>query len=76
MQSNKNLCSCTIITQIWHENKLSLIPFEVMLCYKVFPEERQHTYLLTTDRKPTTDQSIDTTKVQLGESIVLLGLLL
>lgn len=34
---------------------------------QTFPRETLHTDLLPTDRETTTDQKIDTTKVQLGE---------
>lgn len=37
------------------------------LCDKIFPEEMQHTCLLTSNRRPKTGQSTDTTKVQLTE---------
>lgn len=45
------------------------------LCGKTFAEGMKHTHLLTLDSKPTTDQSMKTTKVQLGEPGVLLVLL-
>jgi hypothetical protein len=38
-----------------------------------FVLERQHGYLLTLDRDPTKDQSLDTTKVQLGEPTNVIG---
>ena len=40
---------------------------------KTFPGEIQRTNLPTPDRKPMTDQSMDTTKVQLGKPLTLIG---
>lgn len=45
-----------------------------LLCDKPFLGEMQHTFLLTTNRKPTTDPSIDTIKVQLGEPMSFIGI--
>lgn len=45
-----------------------------MLRVKTFPGERQHTRLLTPGRETRTDQSTDTTIVQLDEPQILLGL--
>lgn len=42
-----------------------------LLCDKTFPEEIQRTRQLSPDREPTTDTSMDTTQVQLGEPINL-----
>ena len=44
------------------------VPFSDF-CAKTFPGEMQQKHLLTPDRKSTTEQSVDTTKVQLGEPI-------
>ena len=44
-----------------------------MLCDETFPGEMQHTCLLTPDREPQKDQSIDTTKVQFGEPMDFTG---
>lgn len=44
-----------------------------LLCDKIFPGETQHMCLLTPDKEPITDQNTETTKVQLGEVWVLLG---
>lgn len=38
-------------------------------CAKTFPGEMQQKHLLTPDRKSTTEQSVDTTQVRLGEPI-------
>ena len=45
----------------------------IKLCDKTLPGKMQHTHLLTPDREPTTDQSTDTTKVQLGEPVSFVG---
>lgn len=42
------------------------------LCDKIFLRKMQHTCPLSPDRKPTTDQSIDTTRVQLGEPMTFI----
>lgn len=39
-----------------------------MLCDKTFPGEKLHTCLLTPDWEPRTDQSMNATKAQLGET--------
>lgn len=41
--------------------------FKIVLYDQTFSGEMQHTHLLTPDRKPMTDQSTHTTKVQLAE---------
>ena len=41
--------------------------------YKTFPGEKQYICLLTSEWNPTTDQSTDTTKVQLGEPMSFIG---
>lgn len=38
-----------------------------------FSWKNVYNHLLTPDREPTTDQSMDTTKVQLGELISFIG---
>lgn len=45
-----------------------------MLVTELFLGELQHTNLLTPDKDPTTDQSMDTTQVQMVNQQVLLGL--
>ena len=40
----------------------------IMLCDKTFPGEKLHTCLLTPDWEPSTDQSMNATKAQLGET--------
>lgn len=42
---------------------------------KTFPGEMLHTRLLTTNREPTTDQSMETNKVQLGELMNSIGVI-
>lgn len=42
-------------------------------CDKTFPEEMLHTGLFTSDREPTTDQSMDTTTAQFGEPVSFTG---
>ena len=44
-----------------------------MLCEKTFPRKVLHTCLLTPDRKPKTNQSMETIKVQLGEPMNFIG---
>lgn len=45
----------------------------LLLWDKTFPGEMQQTRLLAPDREPMTDQSLDTTKVQLGEPMSFIG---
>lgn len=44
-----------------------------MLCYEPFPGELKCTILLISYREPTTDQTLDTTKAQLGEPVRFFG---
>jgi hypothetical protein len=45
-----------------------------MLCDKAFPEEMQHILLLIPDKELMTDQSTDTTNIQLGEPVSFIHL--
>lgn len=40
---------------------------------KLFHAEMQHEFLLTQDREPRTDQSLDATKVQIDEPMSFIG---
>jgi hypothetical protein len=54
-----------------HNHFYSLILSFLLLCDKTFAgEAAQHTCLITPDRKPKIDQSADTNKIQLGESVM------
>lgn len=44
-----------------------------MLLCQTSSEDTTHKHLLTPDKEPTTDQSIDTTKVPLGEPMHFIG---
>lgn len=45
-----------------------------VLCDKNIPEKTQHTHLLMPEREPTINQSVDTTKVQLGDPMSFTGI--
>ena len=44
-----------------------------VFCDKTFPGEIQHTHLLALHREPTTDQSMESTGVQLGGTVGFTG---
>lgn len=68
---------------LWVKSFLPLTSYSVnnlwvillVVCVKTFPEGTEHTHILTPDRILMTDQSTNTTEVQLCESYILLGLL-
>lgn len=44
-----------------------------VLCDKTIPGKTQHTHLHMPEREPTINQSVDTTKVQLGDLMSFTG---
>ena len=58
---------------IHHNVDQRVTVYNLLLCDKAFPAEMKHLCLLTSDREPTTNLSIDIPKVQLSEPMSFIG---